>query len=128
MISFYYNNNYYPPAPVLQIVLRDDDNQESGQYEILIDSGADATIIPRGWLKGLNVVPTGSGNVTSYWGDRRSATLYGVDIRIGTIILPAIEVIADFKITEGILGRDALNQLNLTLNGWAEVVEVDDSL
>lgn len=68
MISFYYNNNYYPPAPVLQIVLRDDDNQESGQYEILIDSGADATIIPRGWLKGLNVVPTGSGNVTSYWG------------------------------------------------------------
>ena len=128
MITFYYSNRYHPPAPILEIVIRDDDNHESVPYEVLVDSGADATVIPKSWLKGLNVTPTRSGNMTIHWGDRRPATLYGVDIRIGTIVLPAIEVVADPKSKGGILGRDALNQLRVVLNGWAEVVEVDDDL
>lgn len=124
MITFVYSSSYSPPAPIITIVLLDEEGQESEPLEAFVDSGADATIVPRDILLNLNVTPLRGGYVSSQWGDRRRIDLYDVDIRISNFILYAIEVIADPNSNEIIVGRDVLNQLELTLNGPAQVVEI----
>lgn len=52
--------------------------------------------------------------------------LYLVDIRIGEINLPGIEVVGDEYSNEIILRRDVLNRLRILLNGPAATTNVSD--
>ncbi len=49
---------------------------------------------------------------------------YLTTIQIGLYTLPGIEVIAIDENAEAIMGRDVLNQLVVTMNGLANVVEI----
>jgi hypothetical protein len=50
-------------------------------------------------------------------GDRKSAYLYEVDLRIGDFILPAVDIAGDVDSKDILLGRDVLNSLDLRLEG-----------
>jgi len=50
--------------------------------------------------------------------------MYAVDLGIGTFTFPDTEVIANHQTDEIVVGRDVLNQLIVTLNGLASVVEI----
>jgi hypothetical protein len=62
----------------------------------------------------------------SQWGERRQVLLYLVDVKIGEITLPGIEVVGDDQTNEVVLGRDVLNRLRVLLNGPAETTSVTE--
>ncbi len=62
----------------------------------------------------------------SQWGERRIVLLYLVDVQIGEITLPGIEVVGDEVSSEIVIGRDVLNRLLVVLDGLRETVNVTD--
>ena len=50
--------------------------------------------------------------------------LYLVDVAIGEVTLPGIEVVGDPSGNEIIVGRDILNRLRILLDGPAKITEV----
>lgn len=92
----------------------------------LLDSGADATLIP---VRHLHTLAQASSNrhfLRSQWGERRLVKAYRLDIGIAGIRLPAIEIIADDQGDEVIIGRDVLNKLRVILNGPKQFIEISE--
>ncbi len=64
-------------------------------------------------------------NVRSHLGKEvRRVSVYSVDLVIGTVRLPDIEVVGDDWNREIILGRNVLNKLELLLDGPRGVTEL----
>lgn len=124
MQIFDYSRDYEPPAPVVKLILHNRKGKSSEPLVAFVDSGADATIVPRTILKNIKATVSRQGTIRSQWGEPRLISLYLVDIQIGDIEIVAVEVVGDPTSDELILGRDALNQLRVVLNGWGEAVEV----
>jgi predicted aspartyl protease len=90
----------------------------------LADSGADATILPPAVLQNAQVDQVGRARMR--WGSHQSQTydVYLATIAIGPCEIYGVRVLADPTGSEPILGRDVLNQMVVTLNGLAHIVEV----
>ena len=93
---------------------------------LLVDSGADGTIVPMHYLIEIHAPPTREMIVRSQWGDRHPVMMYLVDVQIGDLVLSGIEVVGDEISDEPILGRDILNRLRVLLDGPRETVEVSE--
>ena len=90
----------------------------------LADSGSDATMLP---LRILNAV--GATYKETRWmrgvaHGRVEVDLYLVSLNVGDMEIPGLHVIATHEANEAILGRDALNQMVVTLNGLANVTQI----
>ena len=122
--SFNYDSEYEPSAPVVEIMV-----YKAGQsvsrvvLSALIDSGADATMLPMTVLQTVGARHVETRRMRGVTGVAQMVDLYAVTIELGNQIVPAIWTIATLD-NEVILGRDVLNQLVITLNGPAEVTEV----
>ena len=117
-MKFSYNTHYFPPAPMMEIRLaRLDESFQIGPLTALVDTGADASLIPMQYLTSLQLQPDNRKYLRSQWGEARLVDTYWVDIGIGDLRLPFIEVIADELGDEVIIGRNLLNKLNLQLAG-----------
>jgi len=107
-----------PPAPVAEIVVRNPGgNSEAGSARMLIDTGADVTLIPNGALQeiGLSPVPGANYRIRSFNGSQH--------------LVPAADLIMVFMGRElhgrfllidseiGFLGRDVLNEFVLEFDG-----------
>jgi hypothetical protein len=64
--------------------------------------------------------------IRSQWRERYSVMLYLVDIQIGNLTLPGIEVVGDELSDEIVLGRNVLNRLRVLLDGPGETVEISE--
>ncbi len=53
-------------------------------------------------------------------------SMYEITLEIGGLFIPKLQVVGDKQNQQMILGRDVLNNLIVTLNGLAGVVEVAD--
>jgi predicted aspartyl protease len=95
------------------------------EIEAVIDTGADATIIPVRHLRQIGARPTFEGHLRSQWGERREVFLYLVDLRIGGLLLPSSFVVGDDQGDETILGRDVLNKLDIRLKGPKRLTEIE---
>ena len=116
-----------PPAPVARITIRNPAaNKSVTDVPMLIDTGADATLIPRAILPFLliseeSLKPSGF-SLVGFHGARSPATLVSAQIEfLGK------RLAGDFLLTEehyGILGRDVLNLFRLVFDGpkliWEE--------
>ena len=101
----------FPPIPVLDVVLSAPASDHwSGSFTAIVDSGADFTIIPLVLIKSLDAPVIRPAVLSSQWRDRRSVYVYKVDIRVGEIILPAVDVAGDPFSDEIILGRNVLTE------------------
>ena len=113
-----YSSALFPPIPVLDVFFAfpagDDWN---GPHQALVDSGADFTIVPAALVAQLNLPVVRPVYVSSHWQDRRSAYVYEVDIRVGDMVLPAVDVVGDRHGAQVLLGRNLLNKLDLRLQG-----------
>jgi len=113
-----YNHEYYPPAPFLQVRFGVAD---AGLYTEdllgIVDTGADATIVPLEHLDQIEAAVEGFSKISSHWGQSVEVNLYAVDVVVEEIILPGILVVGDETGDEVILGRDVLNRLRLLLDG-----------
>lgn len=91
----------------------------NGLYTAILDSGADFTIIPLDFLKPMRPPIVKPVILSSHWGDKISVHLYEVDLRIGEVVLPAVDVAGYTSSKEILLGHNVLNRLDLRLEGPA---------
>lgn len=120
---------FSPPAPLARVVLRSSDGDTVANVPMLMDSGADVTLVPRASLERIEL-PAGedeSYEVMAFDGSRSLAQ--GVQLEL--IFLKRIfkgRFLISGQDTE-ILGRDVLNHISLLLDGprlsWTEQNQSD---
>lgn len=123
-MSYPYNTQYFPPFPELEVILSLPGEGRIGPLPMQIDTGADNTIIPIKYLEQLGMHPVDYAFLCSQWGERRLVDIYLLDIQIGQLTLPNIEVVGDNISRETILGRNVLNELILLLDGPSELTDI----
>ena len=124
VFTFSYNNEQYDPAmPFVEIAIATPGDSVVS-LPAIVDSGSDATMIPKQYLQAIDAVFVRKGWVSGISGVRQQINLHLVDVQIGPHWVPAIRVIETANQREAILGRDVLNQLIVTLNGLAQVTEI----
>ncbi len=88
----------------------------------MIDSGADGSMIPRGVVEILQLIPFTLVPTRDFQGnDTGDKAVYRVTISLGTFDFSISMVETDGR---AIIGRDILNQLTTTLKGREEELEI----
>lgn len=124
MYSNEYDRKTYPPMPVVELVVTGIDvPNRSATLVAIVDSGADATFMPLRMLRRLGVKSVRKADISGISGIRYPVDQFLVKLTIGPYELYGIRVVGDAQ-NRAILGRDVLNQLIVTLNGLAHVVEI----
>ncbi len=93
----------------------------------LVDSGADATLIPITYLRQIRARRSRKTWMRGTAGGRILVDLYSISLRLGSLTQAHLEVVCDRENDEVIVGRDILNHLSVTLNGPASSVEIVSS-
>ena len=121
-----YSRDYFPPAPVLPVSLAVPEGPpQIGPRLALVDTGADGTFVPTAFLEQLGVPIVHTVNVRSHLGkDLRRVPVHIVDILFDAIRLPCVQVVSDDWGSEIILGRNALNKLQLFLDGPHQITQL----
>lgn len=113
-----YDQNRLPPIPVLDVWLAvPDSNDWHGPFPAIVDSGADLTIVPLGVLRQFEAPYLKRAVLRSQWEERQVVYLHEVDLKIGDLVLPGIDVAGDDISHDMLLGRNVLNCLDLRLEG-----------
>ena len=117
---------FLPPAPLARVTLR---NAQSGQtvsdIPLLIDSGADVTLIPESAIKqiGITIESTETYELQSF--DQRISTAHPVHLEMLFLRRTFRGKFLVIGQEWGILGRDVLNRVVILLDGpglsWREV-------
>jgi predicted aspartyl protease len=104
--------------PVVEIWLAvPDSNDWHGPFSAIVDTGADFTIVPQSVLHGFSAPYLKRVMLRTQWSQRQPVGLYEVDLRIGELVFPGIDVAGDRASTQILLGRNVLNRLDLRLEG-----------
>lgn len=90
----------------------------------LIDTGADATLIPLDILKSIEARRVDTKFARNADSTRYAVRLYSVKVTIGPYTVYGLDAVANEKTSEVILGRDALNQLVVKLDGITQLTEI----
>ncbi len=119
--TFAYNTRDFSPAmPVLDISVSG--IRQGGPIAdtvALVDSGADATMFPVDLLERVRARFHETKTMRGVTGHRVDVDTYLVTIQVGPYRIAGVEAIGMEESTEVILGRDVLNQLEITLVGPA---------
>lgn len=118
---------YNPSAPVLDIIVRPRpaSSQQTGEtIRVLVDSGADATMIPEALLVNIGAPRIDKRRSRGVYGQVRTVSLYLIDVQIGLLVIPSIQAIGVSDDDDPLIGRDVLNHLIVTLDGIGGVTEV----
>ena len=126
MISFDYERDYEggSAAPVVELRVLAIGRREGAVVRALVDSGAEATVLPLDVLAEVSAEQVGRAHLL--WGNApgQPYDVYLVVLEIGPYRLPGVRVLADRRFGEAVIGRDVLNQLVVTLNGPGLTVEI----
>lgn len=125
-MSYTYLTTYDPPMPALQVRLGyPAEALTLGPVAAIVDTGADGTLVPQSLIDELRAPFVDNVRVRSHWGEWRNMQLFTVDIGIGSLRFPAVEVAGD-QGQEIVLGRNILSQLRLLLDGPAGQMDILD--
>lgn len=126
-MSVQYNSQYAPAIPVLAVSFGyGDAHRLPEMFEAIVDTGADATIVPDNIARRLKASPLNPAHLETQWGDVHPVTMYLLDVQIGDVRLPSVVVAGDSETDEIILGRNVLNKLPLFLDGPTQQTDVLD--
>jgi len=113
-----YNDEVTPPIPELDIALSlPQATATLGPVPAVVDSGADATLVPVEMLRQLGAQAWDEALLRGPWGEGRRIYTYLLDIHFAGQVLPGIEVVGDTMGEVIVLGRNLLNKLILLLDG-----------
>ena len=113
-----YDSSVSPPAPCLEIrLIAPPQGAAYGPISAFVDTGADATIVPLDIVRQIRAGVVTLKTVRGYTGGRRTVRTWLVDVEVGPLTLPGVEIAGDDASTEILLGRDVLNKLRLLLDG-----------
>ncbi len=119
--QIYDSDNYYPAMPVIKIgLISSGSGEQAVALVAVIDSGADATMLPIDALESADALHYQLRGMRGMTGQPITVDTYHIIIRVGPYTIPGIKAVAMRAGSEAILGRDVLNQLELTLNGPAQ--------
>lgn len=124
MITFPYDQDFDPAAPACEVALSLVSTGQRVSLMAMIDTGADATIVPVRYLRQITTRRSLEATLRSQWGERRRVYLYLVDVHLESLTLPGLYVVGDDQGDEVVLGRDVLNRLRLMLDGPRQVTQV----
>ena len=117
-MSYHYDDTPAWPFPILPVVIHQIEGKAATSLlPALVDTGADATLVPSVHLRAINAGETCTARLRSHWGESRTVIVHLVDLEVADQLLPAIEVIADDQGEDILLGRNVLNKLILLLDG-----------
>jgi len=117
--------NYVPPAPSVEVSVSKPYSEESRKQRGKLDTGADISVIPFGFVRELGLVPARKLLARGYDGREGSVTTYYVNMSIQEFSFELVEVAATPRI-DVLLGRDILNRLKMLLDGKALSFELQD--
>lgn len=118
--SYDYDRRYTPAAPLVPIgVSPSGEMTARQQVTALVDSGADATMIPLAVLAAAGARFVEQQRMRGVVGQAVTVNLYLIAVHIGEHTIHGIRAIGVAAVSEAIIGRDVLNQLEVTLNGPA---------
>ncbi len=124
-MKFPYDTTYFPPAPTIEIRLAAPEASfPVGPLRAFVDSGADVSIVPIHFIDPLGLQVDNRKFLRSAWGERRQVDVYLLDVIIGNMKFPLIEIIADEHGDQAILGRNILNKLAILLDGPHSILEL----
>lgn len=111
--------NFDPPAPIAHVTLRAADGTTVPDVPLLIDTGADATLLPRAAVLrlGMTLDPALQYDLMGFDGSRSKAQAVDLDMLFLQKAFRGRYLLTDED--RGILGRDVLASLILLLNGPA---------
>lgn len=93
-MKFRYSNQAFPAIPIVDIRLGVPRAALSvGPLRAYVDTGADATIVPAHHLRSLEMSISTKKHLRSPWGERRRVAIYRLDVGIGNMRLPSIEIV-----------------------------------
>ena len=125
ILSFVYDRSYIPSAPFVQISVDSyDSNRRPVTVTAFVDSGADGTMLPRDILLAVGAEYEDTVMLRGTAGGVERVDRYTARIRIGNATIESVSAVATAVGSEPLIGRDVLNHLVVTLNGLAEVTEV----
>ena len=119
-----YDSSYHPAMPVIEIHIQRRAGQPSLSLTAIVDSGADATMIPKYHLNHLNVRKGQTKWLAGAAGGRYEVDMYTLAVKIGDQPIQQLDVVGTERRDEVIVGRDLLNQYVVTLNAPGHTVEV----
>jgi hypothetical protein len=121
--TYDYNSIEYEPAmPVVELRLGRAFTTPYLELMAIVDSGADATIVPVRYLRQLQARRGRRNWMRGTIGEREIVYMYPVALQLGPLSLGRVEVVGNVTNNEVIVGRDVLNQLEITLNGLSYTV------
>lgn len=123
-----YDGSYHPAMPAVSAAIRKDAAATSPEQTLtfIVDSGADATLIPIRILKEIGAKKRSQRLMVGVSGVSITVDMYVVVLKLGQGRPIHLEVIGAAGDTEPILGRDILNQYAVLLNGPGLTVEVSE--
>jgi hypothetical protein len=117
--------NYDPAAPVVEITITHSSiSSLSHNLVALIDSGADATMLPIDVLKSIKAKFIESRGMRGITGHAIKVDTYLLTMKIDPFSIHGIEAVALERDSEAIIGRDTLNQLQVILDGLSNTVTI----
>lgn len=124
-MNYAYNSLYFdPPAPAIEVEAVAQSGSKRVRLLMLIDSGADVTVVPR-WVTDeldIDLSQADSTTVEGYGGNQQELPKAQLALEFGKLRFNGIFLVADGSI--GYLGRNILNNLSITLNGPKQQVEI----
>lgn len=115
----YDDSRFAPPAPVAKVVIRHPDRGEGvEEVPMLIDSGADATLLPKSVVASLSIVGTGERyQLMAFDGNTSESEAVRADLVFLSRRFRGRFLIIDADVR--VVGRDVLNHVRLLLDGPA---------
>jgi hypothetical protein len=112
----YESVGFDPPAPLVRAVVRGPGDDEARDVPFLLGAGADTSLVPRAVAERVGARISASGiRLESYRGDTWMADRAEVTIEFLVYRFQAEVLVSD--VWYGILGRNILNLIVLTLDG-----------
>ncbi len=122
--TYDYDSDYQPAMPTAEITIGPAMVEAFLTLTALVDSGADATMIPRRYLQQFRARPGRQAYLRGTTGRRKLVNLYPISLQLGPFHYAHLEVVGGSDQDEVIIGRDVLNDLTITLDGPAGSVQI----
>ena len=121
----YDTSNFDPPAPVASVTLRDRKSRKTVRdVSLLIDSGADVTLLPRTRIDELGVTPQADQRyeLMGFDGSRSFSSVVILDMIFLKRVFRGSYLLIDEEF--GVLGRDVLNHIAVLMDGPRQQWEI----
>ncbi len=112
----YEHAGFYPPAPVALVSLESlDTGEEIHDVPMLLDSGADVSLIPTNAVVGLGLQVSGEYELSGFDGSITAVPAVELRLRLRDLAFKGRFLVLDHE--WGVLGRNILNSISLSLDG-----------